>query len=75
MALNKTRGYSPVDEQSKDKPANTAKFSAYVQQRRSQMEKKKKEEQEKFQEEVQRFMKMNRLSQRVKCSPALVSTT
>jgi hypothetical protein len=39
------------------------------------MEGKKQVEEEKFQEDVQRFFKQNRLAQRVKCSPALVSTS
>lgn len=39
------------------------------------MEHKKAKEQEKFQEDVNRFFQQNRLAQRVKCSPALVSTS
>ena len=37
------------------------------------MEDRKLGEEVKFQEEVERFIKQNRLSQRVKCSPALVN--
>jgi hypothetical protein len=37
------------------------------------MEDKKQGEETKFQEEVERFIKQNRLSQRVKCSPALAN--
>ena len=37
------------------------------------MEKKKAEQEQTFQEEVQRYIKQNRLQQRVKCSPALYS--
>lgn len=39
------------------------------------MEDKKTKEEQKFQDEVQRFIKQNRLAQRVKCSPALVSNS
>jgi hypothetical protein len=38
------------------------------------MEDKKVNEEGKFQDEIQRYIKQTRLSQRVKCSPALVST-
>jgi heme oxygenase len=37
------------------------------------MEKKKADQEATFSEEVQRYIKQNRLQQRVKCSPALVS--
>jgi hypothetical protein len=37
------------------------------------MEEKKQSQEKKFQEEIERFIKQNRLQQRVKCSPALVS--
>ena len=39
------------------------------------MEEKKVTQEAKFQEEIERFIKQNRLQQRVKCSPALVSNT
>lgn len=58
----------------KENPSTTKKFIAYVDKRRKDMEEKKFGEELKFQEEVQRFIKQNRLAQRVKCSPALVST-
>lgn len=38
------------------------------------MEVRKSSEEQKFQNDIQRFFKQNRLAQRVKCSPALVST-
>ncbi len=41
----------------KAEPANTAKFEAYVQHRRQEMEEKKANEENKFQEEIQRFVK------------------
>ncbi len=69
-------GYSPVhagERDEKEKPAITHKFSAYVEKRRKDMESKKNAEEVKFQDEVNRFFKQNRLAQRVKCSPALVS--
>jgi hypothetical protein len=66
--------HSPKRDE-KEKPAVTHKFSSYVDKRRSEMESKKQAEQEKLQGEIQRFIKQTRLSQRVKCSPALVSTT
>ena len=37
------------------------------------MEEKKKKQEENFQVEIDRFIKQNRLQQRVKCSPAIVS--
>lgn len=37
------------------------------------MEDKKMTEEFKMQEEIERFIKQNRLAQRVKCSPAIVS--
>lgn len=39
------------------------------------MEKQKAEKEKTFQEEVERYIKQNRLQQRVKCSPALVSNS
>lgn len=39
------------------------------------MEEKKTSQENKFQEEIERFIKQNRLQQRVKCSPALVSNS
>ncbi len=56
MAEN--RDLSPVGERdSRENPAVTAKFSAYVETRRQKMEGKKNVEQAKFQEEVERFFK------------------
>jgi len=55
------------------KPQTTKKFQAYVEMRRGQMEKKHGTEKEKLREEIQRFINQNRLSQRVKYSPAIVS--
>jgi hypothetical protein len=70
------KSHSPVKARdARENPAITSKFSAYVQKRRADMEGKKQVEEEKFQEDVQRFFKQNRLAQRVKCSPALVSTS
>lgn len=37
------------------------------------MEEKKLANEKKYQEEIERFIKQNRLKQRVKCSPAIVS--
>ena len=39
------------------------------------MEEKKLTQENKFQSEIERFIKQNRLQQRVKCSPALVSNS
>lgn len=74
--LNNTAGGSAIEQErdSRENPANTAKFSAYVDQRRKIMEAKKNSEESKYQDDIQRYMKQNRLAQRVKCSPALVST-
>ena len=58
-----------------EQPATTKKHDAYVALRRQQMEEKKLAQETKFQEEIERFIKQNRLQQRVKCSPALVSNT
>ena len=46
----------------KENPSTTAKFEAYVQHRRKEMEDKKFNEESKFQEEVQRFVKQNRMA-------------
>ena len=59
----------------REKPAVTHKFSSYVDKRRREMETKKQAEHEKAQADMQRYIKQTRLTQRVKCSPALVSTT
>lgn len=56
-----------------EQPSTTKKHEAYVAMRRAQMEEKKQTQENKFQEEIERFIKQNRLQQRVKCSPALVS--
>lgn len=56
-----------------EQPATTMKHDARVQMRREQMEKSKAVQEQHFQQEVQRYIKQNRLQQRVKCSPALVS--
>lgn len=54
---------SPTKERDdRENPAITSKFSAYVTQRRKKQESKKQEEQAKFQDEVQRFFKQNRLA-------------
>lgn len=37
------------------------------------MEEKKQNEESKYQDEIERFIKQNRMSQRVKCSPAIVN--
>jgi len=55
-------------------PATTAKFEAYKEHRRREMEDKKQGEEAKFQQEVQRFVRQNRLAQRVQCSPAIANT-
>lgn len=58
MAAAGNKDLSPVGERdSKENPANTAKFNAYVETRRQKMEGKKNLEQSKFQEDVQRFIK------------------
>ena len=68
------RAASPQERDDRENPANTAKFSAYVDQRRRKQEGKKNAEEQKYQDDMDRYMKQNRLAQRVKCSPALVST-
>ena len=44
-----------------EQPATTAKHDAYVNKRRAQMEEKKATQEKKFQEEIERFIKQNRL--------------
>ena len=44
-------------DSSKENPATTMKFDAYVESRRKHMEDKKVNEEGKFQEEIQRFFK------------------
>jgi hypothetical protein len=56
-----------------EQPATTAKHDARVELRRQQQELKKAEQERLFKEEVDRYIKQNRLQQRVKCSPALIS--
>ena len=58
-----------------EQPSTTKKHDAYVAMRRTAMEEKKASSENKFQEEIERFIKQNRLQQRVKCSPALVSNS
>lgn len=58
-----------------EQPSTTKKHEAYVALRRAQMEEKKTTQENKFQDEIERFIKQNRLQQRVKCSPALVSNS
>lgn len=58
-----------------EEPATTKKHDAYVAKRREQMVNKKQNQDLKFQEDLVRMYKQNRLQQRVKCSPALVSTS
>jgi len=68
------RAYSAVIRASPvKKPRTTKKFQAYVELRRSQMEGTHVKEQALLREEIQRFINQNRLSQRVKYSPAIVS--
>ena len=67
------KSMSPGERDVKENPASTMKFNAYVGKRRQEMENKKHTEEVKFQEEVERFIKQNRLQQRVKCSPAIVN--
>lgn len=69
------RTCSPGQRDCKENPSSTLKFDAYVGQRRKYMETKKGNEELKFQEEVERFIKQNRLAQRVKCSPAIVNNS
>lgn len=57
----------------KENPATTLKYQAYVEKRRGDMEEKKYGEEIKMQEEIERFIKHNRLAQRVKLSPAIIS--
>ncbi len=52
-------------EVAKENPSTTLKFEAYVEHRRKNMEDKKMNEENKCQEEVQRFLKQIRLTQRV----------
>ena len=62
-AINGAGSTSPTKERDdRENPAITSKFSAYVTQRRKKQESKKLEEQVKFQDEVQRFFKQNRLA-------------
>lgn len=44
-----------------EQPATTKKHDAYVALRRTQMEEKKLTQENKFQEEIERFIKQNRL--------------
>ena len=62
-------------DQNVEQPATTRKHEAYVALVRSKMEERKLEQEKKFQSEIERFIKQNRLQQRVKCSPALVSNS
>ena len=63
LAHGGNKDLSPVKERdSKENPANTAKFNAYVETRRHKMEQKKNLEQAKFQEDVERFFKQTRLA-------------
>lgn len=56
-----------------EQPASTKKHEAYMEKRRSQMENAREKKQLKAQEEHERIWKQKRLTQRVKCSPALVN--
>ncbi len=57
-SLHKGGEHSPQGERdTRENPAVTTKFSAYVETRRKKMESKKQVEQAKFQEDVQRFFK------------------
>ena len=44
-----------------EQPSTTKKHDAYVAMRRTQMEEKKQSQESKFQEEIERFIKQNRL--------------
>lgn len=59
----------------REEPATTKKHEAYVAKRREQMVARKTNADLQVQEELVRMYKQNRLQQRVKCSPALVSTS
>jgi hypothetical protein len=59
----------------REEPATTKKHEAYVAKRREYMVTRKTNEDLKLQEELVRMYKQTRLQQRVKCSPALVSTS
>jgi hypothetical protein len=74
MSMSRMTNMGMDRENVKENPSTTLKFEAYVEKRRKDMEDKKATEEYKFKEEVQRFIKQNRLAQRVKCSPALVNT-
>ena len=52
--LNNTAGGSAIEQErdSRENPANTAKFSAYVAQRRKIMESKKNSEESKYQDDI-----------------------
>jgi hypothetical protein len=56
------RTTSPGERNPNENPSSTLKYDAYVVQRRRHMETKKGNEEGKFQEEVERFIKQNRLS-------------
>lgn len=70
--LNKDLGVQLRDEKV-EQPASTKKHEAYMEKRRSQMENQREKKQLKAQEEHERIWKQKRLTQRVKCSPALVN--
>ena len=75
MRQRRTRSAKPPIQRDsgEEQPATTKKHEAYVAKRRTDMEEKKKKQEENFQVEIDRFIKQNRLQQRVKCSPAIVS--
>ena len=51
------RDASPQERDDRENPANTAKFSAYVDQRRRKQESKKNAEEQKYQDDMERYMK------------------
>lgn len=75
MPRSKKSVYSIIHQQPKEKPQTTKKFEAYVALRRSQMEFKHSDEKQRLHGEIQRFIDQNRLSQRVKYSPAIVQNS
>ena len=58
-----------------EQPASTKKHEAYMEKRRAQMEGQRDKAQQKVQDEHERLWKQKRLTQRVKCSPALVNNS
>ncbi len=62
-------------DQLAEQPSTTVKHQAIIEKNRAIMEGRKLEKESKFQSDLQRFVRQNRLQQRVNLSPALVSNS